>query len=424
MENEGLNLSEPRPFIVCASCGQLIPSQAPTCEYCGAVSPFGEQLGEQQFLHDLFSRPITITPILIGINVAIYLLMTYAAGGDIFRSLLTGVDRFTLLAFGAQNNELLQNGQWFRLITPAFVHIGLLHILLNSYVFWSVGPMVEKLYGSARFLAMYLLTAAGGSLASFLNHSWKHDSIGASAGASGAIFGLFGVIAVFSFRYRSELPPRFLQALKSGVLPAIAVNLMLGFSMKQVDNAAHIGGLLTGGLLALLIPYASERTDWRTSRTDKTILAVCLVTVLISFAFLYRQSKPLLNRQLNKVEFILNSIEAADSALVNVFRSADQKPDWKPSPQDLSQLSAAAESLEKGTAPDATIEKIRLDLIRLLQQQTQLINHPGSTPLSEQLDPLGEEFLRNRRAYTDWLKTDGPKYGFELNEKAKEQNKK
>ncbi len=424
MQSEEPDLSEPRPYIVCANCGQLIPSHAPTCEYCGTASPLAQQIGEQRFLNDLFTRSAPITPILIGINFAIYLLMSFAAGGDVSQALFSGADRFTLLAFGAQNNELLQSGQWFRLITPAFIHIGLIHLLLNSYVFWSVGPMVEKLYGSARFLGIYLLTAAGGCLASFINHSMKHDLVGASAGASGAIFGLFGVIAVFSFRYRSELPARFLQALKSGVLPAIAINLVIGFSIKYVDNAAHIGGLLTGGLLALLIPYISARTAKRDVQMDKGILALCVVTILISFACVYWKSAPLLNRRLTKVEAVLNNIESADTAMVNVFQASSQKADWKPSAQDLLQLNAASDALEKSVAPDAESDRIRLEMIRLLQQQKQILNQPGSGTLEEQLDPLSQEFLKNRQAYTDWLKSYGPKYGFELKEKPVDEKKK
>lgn len=423
MDNEGLNPSEPRPYIVCPNCGQLISSQAPICEYCGATSPIAQQIGEQLFLHDLFSRPVIVTPILIGVNVAIYLLMTFGAGGDFFQTFMSGADRFTLLAFGAQNNELLLQGQWFRLITPAFIHIGLLHILLNSYVFWSVGTIVEKLYGSARFLAIYLLAAAGGSFASFLNHYWKHDSVGASAGASGAIFGLFGVIAVFSFRYRSELPPRFLQALKSGVLPAIAINLLLGFSIRFVDNAAHIGGLLTGAVLALLIPYASAQNTRRLLPRDKAILALCGLVVLTSFVLAYRHSAPLLDKRFNKVKVVLQNIEAADDAMVNVFPPDDAKADWQPSPQNAAQLAAAETALEKSSAPDEKIENIRLEMIRLMKRQQQIVGQPDSTPLAERLDPVGQDLLKTRKAYVDWLKTEGEKYGFELKQRPENQNK-
>ncbi|MFN0108112.1 MAG: rhomboid family intramembrane serine protease [Blastocatellia bacterium] len=425
MQNDEPTYSEPRPFIVCNNCGQLIPSQAHECEYCGAVFATAEQVVEQQFLNDLFTRPAPVTPILIGVNLAIYIVMTFVAGGDFWAMLTGGADHSTLLAFGAQNNELLRNGEWFRLITPAFIHIGLLHLFMNSYVLWSIGPMVEKLYGTSRFLAIYLLTAAGGSFASFMNHSWKHDMTGASAGASGAIFGLFGVLAVFSFRYRNELPQRFLHSLKSGILPAIGINLVIGFSLKYVDNAAHIGGLLTGALLALVIPYIQNAQNRRNTLLGWAVLGLCLATILTCFAFAYRQSPLLLTRRLSKVEPFLNSLEAADEAMVSIYQAADKEgqENWKPSQQDIDRLTQATQTLKQGVAPDATTEEIRQGLLRAVQQQQQIITQPGDKPINEQLEPTTEEFLALRKRFTDWLKKDGPTYGFTFRDTSKDQKK-
>lgn len=423
MQREEPDLSGPRPFIVCANCGQLIPSHAPTCEYCGAASPFAEQIGEQKILSDIFNRAAPISPTLIGINVAIYVLITIAAGGDLWRALTGGADTFTLLAFGAQNNELLQNGQWFRLITPAFVHIGLLHLIMNSYALWTIGPLVEKLYGSARFLAIYLLTAAGGCLASYLNHARQHDVIGVSAGASGAIFGLFGVIAVFSYRYRNELPQRFLKALKSSVLPVIGLNLLIGFSLKYIDNAAHIGGLLTGAALALVVPYISTNTTRRVSRLGLALLAGCVLVIVTSFALAYRQSPPLLAIRLSKIQPVLDSIDLADTAIINVLRQSTEKPGRTPSAQETAQLSAAAETLEKTSSPDETLETIRLELIRQVRQQEEIIAQSNSSTFEQRIQSSVENFLKVQQMYKNWIQTQGKKYGFELKETPNPANK-
>ncbi|MBP6823129.1 MAG: rhomboid family intramembrane serine protease [Acidobacteria bacterium] len=423
MHSEEYDSSQPRQFVVCQNCGQIIPSQSQSCEYCGAASAVAQQMGDQQVLHDIFNRAAPVTPILIGVNVAIYLLMTFAAGGDLWRNLTGGADTFTLLAFGAQNNELLKNGEWFRLITPAFIHIGLLHLIMNSYVLWTIGPLVEKLYGMSRFLGIYLLSAAGGSLASFINHSLKHDTVGASAGASGAIFGLFGVIAVFSFRYRDELPPRFLQALKSGVLPAIGINLLIGYSLEYVDNAAHIGGLLTGGLLALVIPYIPATSNRRASQFGMAVLALCVAVILTSFALTYWRSTPLLKLRQSRAEALLNvrsllnNVESARQLLDSVFSKAEDKADWKPSLQDISQLTTVADALKQNVGPDAKTEKIRVDFIHLLQRQKEIISQADTRPLVEQLEPIRKEFLELDQSYITWLKTDGPTYGFTLREK-------
>jgi membrane associated rhomboid family serine protease len=412
--------SAPRPFRVCENCGQLTPSSAPQCAYCGAVSSrvIAElQAGnEQRFLNDLFTRAAPVTPIIIGINIAIYLLMTFAAGGEFGQTLVRGADHSTLLAFGAQTNELLRNGEWFRLITPAFVHIGLIHIGMNSYVLWTIGPLVEKLYGSSRYLLIYLLTAAGGSFASFINHGLKNDSFGASAGASGAIFGLFGVVAVFSYKYRNELPSSFIKALKSSILPAIAINLVIGFSIKIVDNAAHIGGLLTGAVLALVIPYIPTNNVRRVSPFGLAILSLCFVVVFTSFALAYRRSGPHLTRRASKVESLLDNFSAADRAMVNVFRSAGQDNSWKPSQQDIAQLTAVAAALEKSIAPDEKTEQLRLELLRLLREQREIISRDNGTPLDDQLNANGEAFLKFRQSYREWLRTEGSKYGFTLRE--------
>ncbi|MGH9801439.1 MAG: rhomboid family intramembrane serine protease, partial [Blastocatellia bacterium] len=304
------------------------------------------------------------------------------------------------------------------------VHIGLLHLIMNSYVLWTIGPLVEKLYGSARFMAIYLLTAAGGSLASFINHSLKHDAVGASAGASGAIFGLFGVLAVFSYRYRSELPERFLQALKSGVLPAIGINLLIGFSLKYVDNAAHIGGLLTGALLALVVPYIPTNTSRRVSQFGLALLGLCVAVILTCFALTYWRSAPLMNRRHDKVKSLLHNIDSTNVLMVKVFRAVGKDEDWKASPQDISELAAAAEALQKDVAPDAKTEKIRLDMIRLVHEQKQIIGQPGIEPLEAQLELLAERFMELHKTYVGWVKTEGPTYDFELRENPKSDNKK
>ena len=214
-----------------------------------------------------------------------------------------------------------------------------------------------------------------------------------------------------------------MQALKSGVLPAIAINLLLGFSIRFVDNAAHIGGLLTGAVLALLIPYASAQNTRRLLPRDKAILALCGLVVLTSFVLAYRHSAPLLDKRFNKVKVVLQNIEAADDAMVNVFPPDDAKADWQPSPQNAAQLAAAETALEKSSAPDEKIENIRLEMIRLMKRQQQIVGQPDSTPLAERLDPVGQDLLKTRKAYVDWLKTEGEKYGFELKQRPENQNK-
>jgi len=146
----------------------------------------------------------------------------------------------------------LADGEWWRLLSPVLVHGSLLHLAFNMYFLYLVGPLVEQLYGSARFLLLYLLTAATASLASYLI-----GGPGPSVGASGALFGLCGVLLVGRALHRPVLQGQQ-RAMMSQIGGLVVINLVLGFGLNAfgggIDNAAHLGGLLGGLWLGLLIP--------------------------------------------------------------------------------------------------------------------------------------------------------------------------
>src|SRR3989475_11330386 len=194
-----------------------------------------------EFLQAVWTRRPTYTYVFFGLNIVVFLLMALAGGST---------NEATLMAFGVKSNAEIAKGQWWRFVTPIFIHIGLLHLFFNSYALWIVGPQVEKLYGSARFVILYVLTGVAGVYGSYSYHPYT-----ISAGASGAIFGLFGVLLVFGIRYRDSIPPFFKRAVGTGVLPVIIINLIIGFTLRNIDNAAHIGGLLAGAALAAVVPF-------------------------------------------------------------------------------------------------------------------------------------------------------------------------
>src|SRR5260370_15579146 len=194
-----------------------------------------------EFLEAVWTRRPTYTYVLFSVNIAVFLLMALAGGSS---------NEPTLMAFGVKSSSDIAQGQWWRFVTPIFIHIGLLHLFFNSYALWIVGPQVEKLYGGARFVILYVLTGIAGVYGSYSYHPYT-----ISAGASGAIFGLFGVLLVFGIRYRSAIPPFFKRAVGTGVLPVIVINLIIGFTIPAIDNSAHIGGLLAGAALAAVVPF-------------------------------------------------------------------------------------------------------------------------------------------------------------------------
>jgi len=156
----------------------------------------------------------------------------------------------TLKHFGAKANDEIAQGQVWRLVTCIFLHIGFLHLLFNSLALWSFGRDLEKLYGSGKFVLIYLLSGIAGSGASYFLAPHA-----VSAGASGAIFGLIGLSLVFGYRYRTAIPPQLKSRFGSGVLPVILYNMLIGLRPGSgIDVGAHVGGLVAGILLGFVIP--------------------------------------------------------------------------------------------------------------------------------------------------------------------------
>ncbi len=142
---------------------------------------------------------------------------------------------------------LVAEGELWRLVTVALVHGGIIHLGFNMYALFIVGPLVEGLYGSPRFALIFLLTAAAGSAASFV-----FSPSPVSVGASGAVFGLFGMLLV-SDRVHKPALTRGARNLTGQIGMLIVINLFLGFAIPNIDNAAHIGGLLAGAWLGFIL---------------------------------------------------------------------------------------------------------------------------------------------------------------------------
>jgi len=179
----------------------------------------------------------------------------------------------TLIQFGAKVNELIYAGEWWRFITPIFIHIGLFHLLMNSLALYFIGMAVEKMYGSWRFLVIYLFSGIIGSLASFV------FSPSISAGASGSIFGLFGALLLLGVLK----PSLFLRTIGPNILIVIAINLAIGFTIPNVDNAGHIGGLIGGFVAALMVQLPKMSKSYL--RLIGVSLSIILSIVLTYYGF-------------------------------------------------------------------------------------------------------------------------------------------
>ncbi len=183
------------------------------------------------------SRP-RITWILLGLIVAVFLGME-ALGWTLTGTLGGSSNTEVLIRMGAKVTPLIAAGEYWRLFTSMFLHIGLMHLAFNGYALLAIGTELERLFGHGRFLAIYLLSGLMGSLASYA------FSYSLAAGASGAIFGLIGALGAFFAIHRERLGAWGRNRLIN-IAFLIALNLFLGFTQPGIDNLAHIGGLLAG----------------------------------------------------------------------------------------------------------------------------------------------------------------------------------
>lgn len=186
------------------------------------------------------------TYVLLAINILVFAAMTLF-GLYVGLGLNGTQDTRVLMIFGAMDNQRIPSGEFYRLFTSMFIHIGLIHLLFNSYALYVVGRDVESLYGAGRFLLIYLLAGLGGSLASYV-----FGGVGLSAGASGAIFGLIGCEIAFFYLHRGTFGQRGQQQLRS-LLMVAGINLVLGFTIPGINNLAHMGGLVFGFALGWIL---------------------------------------------------------------------------------------------------------------------------------------------------------------------------
>ncbi|GAB3426579.1 rhomboid family intramembrane serine protease [Massilia solisilvae] len=212
---------------------------------------------DRETFHDRIDHWTPRTPViwaLLAMNILVFVLMSLSSSGDGSAA----AESMKLVRWGSNAGPLTLHGQPWRLVTSMFVHGGLLHILFNMFALWQVGRLVERMFGSARFLALYMIAGVCGSLASVL---WNpHVN---SVGASGAIFGIIGGLLAFMQRPDSGVPATIVRDLRGSLGGFLMFNIAAGLVYPHTDNAAHIGGLAGGYLAGLLLARSLYVPDQR-----------------------------------------------------------------------------------------------------------------------------------------------------------------
>lgn len=215
-----------------------------------------------------FKTDFRVTSTIIYVCILFYVLSALPAllSGNIYDA-----DSLSLIRLGANVQELVESGEYFRLLT-AILHGGIIHLFFNMYALYSIGNFIETYFGRSKYFAVFIITGIVGSLTSYL------FTRGFSVGASGAVFGLLGLLLAQKLKrkvYYAELPID-----TRSILIIVGINLLLGFTIPNVDNAAHIGGLISGTLLGLLLNH--ENAPIQKPLLTKVLLIISSVLVIYS----------------------------------------------------------------------------------------------------------------------------------------------
>jgi rhomboid protease GluP len=339
----------------CPRCGApLPPVGTERCPTCGVLvytvparlNPAAVRLAE--FGRTLFTLTprVVVTWVVVAVNVGVFVLMT-ASGVSPTQPTVPD-----LLRWGADFGPAVLGGEWWRPLTSTFVHIGLVHILVNMWVLANAGPMVERMVGNAGFLILYLVSGLCGSLTSL---AWHPLTV--SAGASGAVFGVYGALLGVLARDRGSVPVEALAKLRSSGIAFVGYNVLFGLMIPFIDNAAHLGGLAGGFVCGLVLgqPFVPDAVRRRPVRNA---LAAALGAALITGGVVVNLA---LNADLGAAERELSRTgEVERTVLARYYDAVARSERGDLTPQ------AMAEVVERDVLPEWRAQRERLEAVKNL----------------------------------------------------------
>ncbi|HEY3768444.1 MAG TPA: rhomboid family intramembrane serine protease [Candidatus Angelobacter sp.] len=258
------------------------------------------------------SKSPLATYALLAINIAVFVVMV-----------ISGVDWMKpatdqVLRWGADYGPSTLNGQYWRLITSMFLHFGIIHIAGNMWCLWSLGQLAERLLGSFTLFGVYILTGIGSSL---LSLSW--DPMRVSAGASGAIFGIAGVLITTLYFGKLNLPKESVRRLLGYVVRFSFLNLLFGLQ-GHIDNMAHVGGLVSGIVIGFFLARAFNVPAEERGAQHRTVLAVSAVLLLVLFVPVAKAKQYAIEFDKGKTAFDQKNYQAA---MQHMQRYISQRPE-------------------------------------------------------------------------------------------------
>jgi rhomboid protease GluP len=271
--------SRPR---LCPACGALVGATAAKCHECGASMTFSLAAASRS-LSSLIPSETPVTYLMMGINFVLFffslMLSMKFVGGFSGMGEISG---HVLLRLGARESHYIFSGDLWRLVMPIFLHGNLIHIGFNTFVLLDIGPQMEELYGSPRYLFLYLLTGIFGNVASTVWSILLHGGYGISIGASGSLMGLIGLMLAVTTRRGGAM----MRMMRSQLLKWVLYIFVLGLFFNA-DNAAHAGGLASGYLLGKVFADREPAAGPERKRAYALGWFAALI-IIVSFAFMLK----------------------------------------------------------------------------------------------------------------------------------------
>lgn len=277
-------------LVSCPGCRNLVKRSEEFCPYC--ARRLRPESGARAALKRLLTRPDVATKFLLGLLAAVFVLQFVVdfTLPDILRDRTPSGGLFsfgtannvTYVLMGSNIHSLVQKyGEVWRFVTSCFLHFGILHIVFNGWVLWDLGRLVERLWGSRQTFAVFILAGIAGAAMSYF---WNMTILGQpknSAGASGAICGMLGILLGAYYRNRYQIGEHLGQALIRWAVYILVFGLVMG-----ADNAAHIGGFLAGGLMGYFLrPTRFSKSVARDQKIWTAAAGLSLLFMLASFGF-------------------------------------------------------------------------------------------------------------------------------------------